>query len=158
MRFRMKSGIIIAFGLLAGVWAHGQSAKHMVLPLSQPGRTVTLEVKLQYGSITVLGYEGKEVVIDANSDVKYPLAKDAAGHLKPFAKGHQLDYSAVEGDNTVTVTGSPGNLVNVTIRFPKGTAVLNLKTVNQGDIVVKNMSGSIEAANTNGSILLDHIS
>jgi hypothetical protein len=156
----IKTSLIIAFVTLmdASAGAQQPGGKHMVFPLSRPGQPVTLEVKLQYGSITVLGYEGKEVIIDANSDVKYPLEKDAAGHLKPTAKGHRLDFSADAGDNAVTVTGSLDNLINLTIHLPKGLAVLHLKTINQGDIVVKNISGSIEASNTNGSILLEHIS
>jgi hypothetical protein len=156
----IKIVLVVAFVMLtcAAVGAQEPPGKHTVLRLSQPGQPVTLDAKLQYGSITVLGYDGREVVIDANSDVKYPMEKDAAGHLKPTAKGHRLDFTAVEGDNVVTVRGSPDDLINLTIRVPNGHVVLKLKAVNQGDIVVKNINGSIEAANTNGCILLAHIS
>ncbi len=40
----------------------------MVVPLSEPGKPVTLEAHLMRGSIKVIGYEGKDVIVQVHMD------------------------------------------------------------------------------------------
>jgi hypothetical protein len=63
-----------------------------------------------------------------------------------------------EHDNEVTVSGPwHSRAVDLDIKVPAATSV-HLATVNDGDIVVRNVRGEIEAQNTNGRVTLTHVS
>lgn len=58
---------VMAVLLAAAVLAVAQEAKtdRVVVPLSNPGKPATVKVSLMTGSIKVIGYEGKEVIVEA---------------------------------------------------------------------------------------------
>jgi hypothetical protein len=58
---------VMAVLLAAAVLAVAQDAKtdRVVVPLSNPGKPATVKVSLMTGSIKVIGYEGKEVIVEA---------------------------------------------------------------------------------------------
>src|SRR5262249_27298359 len=61
-------------------------------------------------------------------------------------------------DNVVTVSGPFQNrTVDLDIKVPISTALV-LQTVNDGDIVIRNVKGEIEAENTNGRVTLTKVS
>ena len=65
----MKRQILIGIAILlaAGIVPFAQQAKtdRVTVPLTNPGKPGIVEVSLMMGSIKVVGYEGKEVIVEA---------------------------------------------------------------------------------------------
>jgi hypothetical protein len=60
---RIGMVVLLAAALLAA--AQDSKTDRVVVPLSNPGKPATVEVSLLTGSIKVIGYEGKEVIVEA---------------------------------------------------------------------------------------------
>ncbi len=58
-------GLMLLVGAAAFGWAQEQKVDRAVLPLSDPSKPATIEVKLINGGITVKGYGGKEIIVEA---------------------------------------------------------------------------------------------
>ena len=151
---------ILAFTLPGS--AFGQPTVDKIpVPLTDPGRPVFLKVGLLTGGITVKGYAGKEVVVEARTapadEEERPEGKKS-GTLK-LIPNTSTGLTVEEEDNTVSVsTGLRGisRKVDLVIQVPT-TCSMKLSTVNDGDIAVENVSGDLEINNTNGSITLKQI-
>jgi len=83
-----KKHILIPAGFLlaAGLLAFAQDAKtdRVVVPLSNPAKPATVKVDLMMGSIKVIGYEGKEVIVEATAREKM-LGEEALRIREPRA-------------------------------------------------------------------------
>ncbi|WP_229209604.1 DUF4097 family beta strand repeat-containing protein [Dyadobacter koreensis] len=127
---------------------------------SKPG---SLEVKIIRGSIHIVGYAGKEVIVDAVSKEgreKNEVSKDeAAKGLKRISSGRNgLDLTIEEEKNNVSIkVAIPKNPVNLTIKVPMNFD-LRVGTVNEGDVKIENVSGEMEISNVNGAIQLTNVS
>ena len=78
--------------------------------------------------------------------------------LKRIAGGTSLNLTAEEKNNRVEIsTESYARPVDLTIKVPQNFS-LKLSTVNNGDIVVDNVSGELEISNVNGLIQLNQVS
>jgi hypothetical protein len=125
---------------------------------SQPGK---LSVKLMSASISIKGYAGKEVVIDArmddDGDDKEKPERSSGGMRR--IRGGSSGLEVEEEHNVMTVkTGWPTNRpVHLTIQVPSRTN-LDLSVINDGDITVDSVDGDIVANNTNGAITLNSVS
>ncbi|MEO8172704.1 MAG: DUF4097 family beta strand repeat-containing protein [Sediminibacterium sp.] len=138
-----------------------EQKEQLVVPLSQPGKPFKLTVSLLAGSIKVVGYEGKDVVIDVSGEDKRKKGggSDKSGGMKRITAGNGLDVSAEENDNNVRVhTSSLNSPVNLVIKVPMSEAKMKLRGTNDGDIIVSNVNGEIEASHTNGHVTLTDIS
>ncbi|UOQ70693.1 hypothetical protein [Hymenobacter cellulosilyticus] len=63
-----------------------------------------------------------------------------------------------EKDNKVYVkTNSWQQPIHMTVKVPQRFS-LQLKTVNEGDIVVENVSGELELSNVNGAVIMRQVS
>ena len=146
--------------LVAGPIAAQQVSEQLVVPLSEPGKPFKLSVGMITGSIKVVSYEGKDVLIDVSGgeDKKKKTDKNAGG-MKRISAGNNLDVSAEEKDNNVRVhTSALASSVNLVIKVPQSEAKLKLSTINDGNIVVNNVNGEIEASNTNGDVTITNAS
>jgi hypothetical protein len=152
--------------------------QQLVVPLSEPGKAYKLNVSLLNGSIKVVGYEGKDIMIDVkqgservrknknkedgfdvnvNINSKHDRGEQSNG-MKRINAVTGLDVSARENNNTVTVqSDSWKGAVTLTIKVPSNNGTLKLHSTNDGDISVTNVSGELEITNTNGSIFLTSI-
>lgn len=152
--------------------------QQLVVPLSEPGKAYKLNVSLLNGSIKVVGYEGKDIMIDVkqgservrknknkedgfdvnvNINTKHDRGEQSNG-MKRINAVTGLDVSARENNNTVTVqSDSWKGAVTLTIKVPSNNGTLKLHSTNDGDISVTNVSGELEITNTNGSIFLTSI-
>ena len=143
--------------------AQNETKEQLTVPLTDPGKPGTLNVKLIRGSIHVIGYAGKDVVIDAASKTsaeKNDDSKDeAAKGLKRISSGRSgLDLTVEEQKNNVSIRSAMGRYpVNLTIKVPY-QFTLNVGAVNEGDIIVENVNGEMEISNVNGAIQLNNIS
>lgn len=154
---------ITVLPLWMGAFAYSQEGKpdRLTVPFSDPSRAHLVKVNLLSGGITVKGYEGKEVVIEARLQGGEPSregkpAKKTEGlrRLENTATGLNVE----EEDNVINVGVSSFNrTVDLTIQVPVTTS-LKLGCVNDGDITVERVNGEIEVNNINGAVTLTNIS
>jgi hypothetical protein len=158
--------LMIAMALSVKLMAQEQ----LVVPLSDPGKPYKLNVDLVSGSIKIIGYDGKDVVIDADPsgeasgrkhqarDSRRVGAGDAEG-MHRINGGDNLDITAKEKNNQVTVSsGAPNKSITLTIKVPQNATSIKLSTVNGGIITVSNVNADLEVSNVNGAITMDNIS
>ncbi|GAB4021856.1 hypothetical protein GCM10028773_32180 [Spirosoma koreense] len=146
--------------------AQNDVKEQLVVPLSTPGKPGTLQVNLINGSINVVGYTGKDVVIDiaASGSARRGRRDDdddrsaSASGMKHISQGNPFDVSAREMNNTVKIeANSMRQPVDLTIKVPQQFS-LRIGTINQGDISVENVNGEMEVKNVNGAIELNGVS
>ena len=145
------------------VLAQNDVKEQISVALTDPSKPGSLEVKLIRGSIHVVGYAGKEVVIDAVSkegrDRNDESKDEAAKGLKRISSGRNgLDLTVEEEKNNVSIrVAIPKNPVHLTIKVPSNFN-LRVGTINEGDVTVENVSGELEISNVNGAIQLTNVS
>ncbi|CAN5298619.1 hypothetical protein BH09BAC4_BH09BAC4_16460 [soil metagenome] len=157
---------LLCITLLAtsSVLAQNEVKEQLVVPLSDPAKPGSLNVGLVNGSIKVIGYSGKDVVIDIVAAPKRSRRDDdddrpdkAANGMKRIATGMPLDVSAEERNNTVNVhANSMKHSIDLTIKVPQRFG-LKVSTVNNGNIEIENVTGNLEVTNVNGYIHLTNV-
>ncbi len=176
---KIAAAILLSMVLTTQINAQSETKEQLVVPLSEPGKPFKLNVGILNGSIKVIAYEGKDVIIDVqsgservsekknkpgvpvNTNINTTIggASNASNGMKKINAGNGLDISAEEKNNRITVhSNSFKGSVTLTIKVPQSEAALKLSTVNNGDISVTNVSGEMEISNTNGGVYLTNIS
>lgn len=158
---RNSMALVLMVAFAATAWGQDPEVDRVVVPLSDPSRGVTLKASLLSGSITVKGYSGKDVIVEAVSRFQQnrrerDTEKGGLRRIQNSSSGLTVE----EEDNVVSVgTGWRGNSrpTDLTIQVPINCS-MKLSTVNDGHIVVENINGDIEANNTNGRVTLTDIS
>jgi hypothetical protein len=152
---------MVAMLLSTGLWAQNEK-QQLTVPLSNPGKPFKLDVGLLNGSITVNGYEGKDIVIEAQAfegeGRGHKSLKENGNGLKRLPANGSMDLQARENNNDVSVSGNAGKSVNLVIKIPRNEVALKLHTVNNGNISASDVSGDLEITNVNGFIQLHNIS
>jgi hypothetical protein len=144
--------------------AQSKHSEEMVVPLSEPGKPVTLEAHLMKGWIKVVGYEGKEVIVQVFMDSTKERDEDEdrdddSKGMKRIGSTGGMDVRADEDNNTVRISTSEQNkLIGLTIKVPQNTARIDVGTINDGGVTVSDVSGKIEIHNVNGGITATGIS
>ena len=139
--------------------AQSEATQQLVVPLSEPGKPYTLEVHIMHGSIKVIGYEGKDVVIDVVVDTVSHKGGESHNGMRRLGGSGSLDFTAQENNNVVNVgAGLSQGLRGVTIKVPQNGLKLKAGSMDQGNVTVSNVSGEIEVSNLNGDITLTGIS
>lgn len=170
---------------LAGLLVAAEEAKteRLVVPFSNPGKPGKVEISVIQGGIKVIGYEGKEVVVEAKTR-EQSLSVRHGGEIEPpeppeprAPRGHKesaeskekaaglkriptdnIGLTAEEENNVVTIETESWKLAaDLTVRVPFNTS-LSLEAQNNGSIEVENISGEIEAENLNGRVTLTNVS
>jgi hypothetical protein len=145
---------------LAAAPAFGQTqtpsgAARVSVNLSDPGRPALVKASLVNGGITVKGYEGKEVVVEARARNRESARPDSA-MKRIVVSGTGL--SVEEENNEVRIsTDSFMRAVDLSISVPIHTS-LKLSAVNAGDIVVTGVDGELDVNGVNGSVTLNNVS
>ncbi len=147
--------------------AQDSPTDHVTVPFRDPARPGMVKVSLMQGGITVKGYDGKEVIVEARlradkkSKHKERHGKDEHGDEAPAGlKRIEIGSTGLtveEEDNVVTVGVSMGRNVDLTIQVPFKTS-LKLSCMNDGELRVEKVEGEIEASNLNGSTILRNVS
>ncbi|HWB25325.1 MAG TPA: DUF4097 family beta strand repeat-containing protein [Chitinophagaceae bacterium] len=155
----------------------------ITVPLSDPGKSYKLDVGLLDGSIKITGYEGKDIIVDVQTDsTRQKHNQDGTGvnvntsvnvdlttqkhseegsnaGMRRINGGNSIDLSATEKDNTVSInSGFARKNVTVIIKVPQTTASFKIGTVNNGNIYISNVNGTLEVTNVNGEIVCNNIS
>ncbi len=151
--FTILGAALLLAGLARGACA--QTDQPIVVPLSDPARPAALEVSLVFGSVSVRGYDGDEVVITPQGSRRLARLEededaDRAGLRR--IPNTSMALTAEEEDNTVTITTDwPRNEMRLDIAVPRRTSV-RARTVNNGELTVEGVSGEHELSNVNGGI------
>lgn len=150
--------------VVAGIsLAQNGSSNQIAVPLSNPGQPGKLVANLISGSIRVTGYDGKDVIIryvfkekDEGENRHRPKPPPPGLKRIPNENG---GLEATERDNVVTInTGVRGiNGTDLQVMTPRNFS-LHLSTVNDGDIVVKNVNGDMDISNVNGDVTMKDVS
>jgi DUF4097 and DUF4098 domain-containing protein YvlB len=138
----------------------GDEGQKLSVPLTDPSRPATLKVSTINGSITVEGYSGKEVLIEASPGDGEGSAERPQRPRRPQqgAEGMRRipnlgqGLSVDEDNNVVRVearTASNGGDLHIQVPFH---CSLHLSAVNGGEIRVSGVEGEIELSHVNGSI------
>ena len=131
----------------------------VTVAFSDPSQPGFIKINLVGGNITVTGYNGDKVIIEA----KAMYAKISPEESKKSKGMQKLQYTATgltveEENNEITISAQSWKRpVEITVKAPHTTS-LNLKTVNDGDILVEDIEGEIEANNINGGVQLLNVS
>jgi len=158
----MKIAALVLLSLLVGSASFGQSGstETLTVPLSSPGKPYSLKVHLVTGSIKVVGYEGKDVIVNVSprKNEDEDRSEDTKNGMKRISVSGGYEVTAKEADNTVTVnTGNPNKALDLELKIPQDVK-LKIGTVNDGDVSVENVSGELEVNNVNDKITLTNIS
>lgn len=151
--------------LISGVFVYSQEENRVdrvTVPLSDPSRPGLVEASVHSGGITVKGYEGTEVLVEAKTRGK--LLRETR---KPRKKAEGMSRIQIAGGTGLTIeeqnnkievsVSSLRQTVDLVIQVPYETS-LDLSSHNNGDILVENVHGEIEVNNHNGKLTLTSIS
>ena len=167
-------GIILVFfsAALSYCYAQDSPVNRAEVPLSDPSKPAMVEARVNKGAITVTGYNGKEVIVEARAVTKPVREKEEEKEAeekeekkaKKKTKGmylirnNQTGLTVVEENNVVVVKVSSFNIrVELDIKVPFKTS-LKLKGLNDGFIKVEKVSGELEVNHLNGPLTLKDVS
>ncbi|MBN1224000.1 MAG: hypothetical protein JXB23_12205 [Candidatus Aminicenantes bacterium] len=155
--------VTVALAFLAGAFLFAQEkpADRATVPFSNPAKPGMVEIGVHNGGITVKGYDGKEVIVEAKVRERMVQEEKSKKDVKglrlirvPGGSGLEIE----EEDNEMQISASSlRQTVDLFIQVPYNTS-LELSAHNNGNIIVENVSGDIEANNHNGSLTLTGIS
>jgi len=172
----MKKIKITALFVLAILLTGNLFAQQITVPLSDPGKSYKLDLHLLDGSVKVTGYDGKDILVDVQADstakgdngtrvkVKVNTGNKSddggSGGMRKINGGNSIDLSATEKNNNVNISsGFAHKAVTVVVKVPQTAgSEYKIGTVNNGDIIISNLSGTLEVNNVNGEIVCTDIS
>lgn len=140
-----------------------QAPEHVSVAFSDPTQPGKLKVNLLAASVSVKGYAGREVVVDARMDNEEADEKESrqerSGGMHRIRNASATGLEIEEDHNRMVIkTGWPNNrAIHLTIQVPTGTS-LDLSVVNDGNIIVDGVDGDIVANNVNGAVTLTNVS
>jgi hypothetical protein len=156
-------GIALAILVVGGfLYAQEKAADKATVPFSNPGEPGLVKAGVHNGSITVTGYNGKEVVVEARVREKLVTEEEIKRNEK--ARGLKLiqvdttGLRVMEDENVMRISVSSfKQTVDLSIRVPYATSV-SISANENGDVRIENVSGEIEVSNHQGNIDLIGIS
>jgi len=132
-----------------------QPAETINIPLSRPGEPMALDIDIHSARIEVIGEERKDVALTITLSGGRRKIIMPSGAKTLSGGGSGLEIS--ERDNRVSVDSDPSqNPITVVARVPR-RAQLDLSTVNEGQIIVRDIVGDLELENVNGPITATNI-
>jgi len=180
--------VLACLVLIAGVLSFSQEGKadRATVSFSDPSKPGFIELSVHRGSITVKGYNGKEVIIEARAVTRKLKDRNEEAILREFARTARTraraevtdeekkekktegmrqiqtplatGLSVEEEDNKMEVdVSSVRQAVDLTLQVPYSTS-LELSAHTDGDITVENIAGDIEVNHHAGALNLTGIS
>ncbi|MBN1995981.1 DUF4097 family beta strand repeat protein [candidate division KSB1 bacterium] len=153
----MKQIFFTLFFLTARILLSQDVVDRLTVPFSSPDKEGFVSIDLVNGSITVEGYNGKEVQIEARprlEKVETESTKNGMRRISFDATGLEVE----EDDNKMEIdVESWKRTIDLQVKVPV-LCSLKLTCVNNGDITVKNIKGEIEVENINGKVTMTDIS
>lgn len=163
-KFHMYLGVItILLFTCTLVYAQQPAGDRVNVSFSDPSKPGVVTAYVNAGSITIKGYSGKEVVIEANLKDRTSRAS-GRDRIPDKAKGMKritanLTGLVVEEENNemkIYVAGHD-NEVDLNIQVPFQTS-LKVASHEGGPVIVEKVTGEIEATCSDGDLTLKNIS
>jgi hypothetical protein len=130
--------------LLNTLYVMAQGDRQLVVHLSQPGKTFTLNVNISRAAINVTGYDGTAIIVGIDT---------------VEGKSHErVDVTAHEKNNEITVEAPDRKKVRLNIKVPQTPGIFKLSSVNGGRIMISDVTGNLEIQNKSGGISALNIS
>jgi hypothetical protein len=131
-------------------------SEQLVINFPQSSLPGFLEFENPKGSVKVTGYEGDIILVTGT--LRYTDAEQTSDNGMHRIQKNILDISAEVNGNIVNLLcRTTGKTVDFDIKIPKRFS-LKLKSLNNGNVEIINLSGDIVIENTNGDIALENIS
>lgn len=143
--------------LLAQTEAKDQVKEQLTVPLSDPGKPFKVIARVMYSSLKVVGYEGKEIVINVTGKERQHESTGGGG-MRRIGGNAGGDVTAEEDNNTVNINTGLSHFSLIEVKVPQSGGKFELGAVNGGEVVVDNVSGQLEITNVNGSVIARNIS
>jgi len=140
-------------------WAEAAAGDRVAYTLGDPSRPANVRAHLLNGSITVKGYEGKEVIVEAHargserSDRSENEGGSGMHRIPQTATGLSVD---ADNNDVVVRVDAINRTIDLNISVPRRTSV-SLHTVNDGNIVVSDVDGEMDINDINGQVTLNHV-
>lgn len=169
----MKNVFVVVLMLISGMLS-AQDSGEFTVPFSNPTGTMKVIVDIKTGSVKIKGTARKDVMVkystekdeDDDHDRDHDRDRDDDDHkkghsnrdgLKKISSG-TMNLEASEYQNTVKVTSDNwSSKIEVTVEVPSNID-MKIKTYNDGDLDVNNITGTVELINYNGAITATGIS
>ncbi|MBV6645926.1 MAG: hypothetical protein KI790_10775 [Cyclobacteriaceae bacterium] len=152
---------IILMHVLIGIawiaYAQENFTEKVVIPLTNPGERGKLELNQVNGDIEILGYSGKEVIINVSttSDHEKEHKKAPPAGMRRISS-KAVELRAREENNEIEIeTDSWKRKTNLDIKVPENFD-LNIGTVH-GVVKVRNVEGDLVVSSVNGEITLHEV-
>jgi hypothetical protein len=143
-----------AMWLCCAAVAEDVQGSRVAVPLGDPSRPALIKAELSGGSITVSGYDGKEVVVEARAAVRQDKTAPESKRIERTTPS----LGVSEENNVVRVrVGESRRPPELLIRAPFASS-LKLKCRNGGEITADRVEGEIEVEALNGAIVLRNVS
>lgn len=150
------SAIILALLVSAGSAAAQTEPQVVTVPLTRPGDPVRLEIDILSARIEVIGEDRDDAMFEIAVSPGQRRILTPSG--PKTIEGGSFVFEIEEDDNVIELDSDwRAETVSVVARIP-ARADLQLETVNDGEIVVRNVTGNLELSNTNGPITASGIS
>jgi len=149
---------LVSLPVIFPVAAWAQNPNEFTVPISDPAKRGKLKAKINYGSITVKGTGRKDVLVRYKAEKDEDRGKQESKDGLRRIGGGGMDLEVVENSNTVTVkSDSWNNKLSLEIEVPTGMD-LEVKTYNDGDLMISNIQGDLTLTNYNGEITALNVS
>lgn len=126
------------------------------VPLTRPGEPISLDIDIQSARIEVIGEDRQDAVFEVAVAAGQRKIITPSGAKDISSSGYSFDLE--EDDNAISMdTDWRADKVMVLTRIPR-RADLELNTINDGEIIVSNITGNLELYNVNGPITASNIS
>lgn len=154
--FKIISFVVLSLCYLKPV--NSQTTRQVTVELTDPSNPGKLDIELFFGSIKVMGYPGKEVVITSTGPY-YPNNHNNPNQQKGKAvvKDTSTRIDVSQKNNLVKIVLEKPRTMNLIVKVPKKISLV-LKIQTGGDIVVENVNGDHEISLTSGNITMTGIS
>ena len=151
--------MLLVFSSAAVSYGQDSEVDRAEVPLTNPSKPSLVTAVVYEGSITVTGYNGKTIIVEAGA-----IGKPDKKKPKKKAKGMRLIQNlrtglSVTEDNNRVAINVPSHSVEVklTIKVPYKTS-LKLKALDDGFIKVEKVEGDLEVTHHDGPLTLNNVS
>ncbi len=161
MKYKMSAILAIGFMFILNLSVFSaDEVDRLAVKFTNPDKPGFIEVSLVNGGVTVEGYNGNEVIIEAQSRT-HEIVTDEKKRKVDGMKRIPITttgLSVEEDDNRLEISvDSWRRTIDLNIRVPYNTS-MKVHCVNSGDIVIQNVNGELDINNVNGKVTLQDIS